>query len=152
MPDQLIIRPLAAGDEAAWRELWKAYLAFYETELPEEVYQTAFGRLLAETLGEFQGLIAELAGRPVGLAHFVYHRFLWSIEDTCYLMDLFADPDLRGQGIGRALIEGVYERAKADGIATVYWQTQEFNYKGRMLYDQVANRTPFIVYEKDLGS
>jgi len=63
-------------------------------------------------------------------------------------MDLFADPSVRGQGVGRALIEAVHETAKTAGISGIYWMTQEFNYKGRMLYDQVAGRTPFIVYEK----
>lgn len=149
MTSDLTIRPLTSADQPAWRKLWTAYLEFYETTVSEEVYQTAFSRMLSDTPGEFQGLIAELDGNPVGLAHFLFHRTLWSVEDTCYLMDLFADPSVRGQGIGRALIEAVHVAAKETGIPGVYWLTQEFNYKGRMLYDQVAEKTPFIVYEKN---
>lgn len=147
MSEALVIRPLRAEDEADWRRLWTAYLQFYDTTLPEEVFQTAFSRLLEENDREFQGLIATVDGVAVGLAHFLFHRTLWATTDTCYLMDLFADPNVRGQGVGRALIEGVRQRALAADIPSLYWMTQEFNYPGRTLYDKVAEKTPFIVYE-----
>jgi len=144
----LTIRPLEREDRADWDRLWTAYLAFYETVLPEKVFDTAFDRMLLGDRREFQGLVAVQDGRLVGLAHFLFHRTLWSVEDTCYLMDLFVDPDCRGGGVGRALINRVHAEAKSNGVPLTYWMTQEFNYKGRMLYDQVADRTPFIVYEK----
>ncbi len=142
----LCIRPLAATDEAEWRRLWKAYLAFYETELPENVYKTTFARLLGKDPQDFSGLIAELDGKPVGLAHYLFHRHGWKIENTCYLQDLYADPEVRGQGIGRALIEAVYDKADEAGAPSVYWLTQDFNTVGRRLYDRVGKLTPFIKY------
>ena len=148
MTTDITIRPLTRADHAEWSRMWTAYLEFYNTTLPPEVYRTAFDRLLADDIQEYQGFIAEIDGRPVGLAHFLFHRILWSIEDTCYLMDLFTDPAARGKGVARALIEAVHAAAKDAGIPVTYWATQEFNYKGRMLYDQVATRTPFILYEK----
>ncbi len=149
MPEGLIIRPLELKDNEEWRRLWTAYLDFYETSVSEEVYEVSFNRLLSTDAGEYNCLIAELEGKPVGLAHYLYHRFMWSVEDTCYLMDLFADQQVRGKGVGRALIETVFQIAKQDGVPTTYWTTQEFNYPGRVLYDKVSKRTPFIVYEKD---
>ncbi|MEM6577112.1 MAG: GNAT family N-acetyltransferase [Pseudomonadota bacterium] len=148
MPPDLIIRPLLSSDLARWDSLWTQYLAFYETTLPPDVHETAFTRLLSDSPHEFRGLIAERDGEPIGLAHYLFHRTLWSVEDTCYLMDLFVDPKVRGGGVGRALINAVHEDAAKHGIPGTYWMTQEFNYKGRMLYDQVAERTPFIIYEK----
>ncbi|WP_170766102.1 GNAT family N-acetyltransferase [Ruegeria lacuscaerulensis] len=145
--DALTIRPLTAADEVEWRRLWTSYLEFYETTLPEAIYETAWARLLKECDREFQGVVAELDGRLVGLAHYLFHRTLWSTKDTCYLMDLFADPLVRGQGVGGALIEAVRQRALLAGIPSLYWMTQEFNYTGRILYDKVAEKTPFIVYE-----
>jgi GNAT superfamily N-acetyltransferase len=144
----LSIRPLVASDRAEWRRMWTKYLEFYETTVGEEVFETAFERLLSTDDREFIGLIAEVDGKPVGLAHYLFHRFLWTVEDTCFLMDLFVDLEVRGQGIGRALIEAVHESAREGGAPGVYWMTQEFNYKGRLLYDQVATKTPFIVYDK----
>ena len=49
-------------------------------------------------------------------------------------------------GVGRALINAVYEAAEEEGAEQVYWLTQEFNYAGRILYDKVADRTAFMKY------
>ena len=148
MPTDITIRPLEARDKADWHRMWTAYLDFYETSVSDEVYETSFARLLSGDPGEYKGLIAEIGGKPVGLAHFLYHRFMWTVADTCYLMDLFTDPDARGRGVGRALIEAVHATAKQDGVPSTYWNTQETNYKGRTLYDQVATKVPFVTYEK----
>jgi GNAT superfamily N-acetyltransferase len=148
MPANLKIRPLTQADKDAWRRMWTAYLEFYETSVSETVYETSFARLLSDGAGEYKALVAEQDGQLVGLAHFLYHRFMWTVEDTCYLMDLFTVPNQRGKGIGRALITAVHDRAKQDGVPTTYWNTQETNYKGRMLYDQLATKVPFVTYEK----
>jgi len=145
---ELKIRAIAAKDEAEWRRLWTGYLEFYETSVPEEVYATAFTRLLSDDDQEFCGLIATLDEKPVGLTHYLFHRHMWKIENTCYLQDLYADPDARGKGIGRALIEAVYSAADAAKAPAVYWLTQEYNYTGRMLYDRIGTKTPFIRYNR----
>ncbi len=144
----VLIRPIEAGDEAEWRRLWRAYLAFYKTERPEQVYATTFARLLSENPNEFSGFIALVDGRPVGLTHYLFHRTCWAEADTCYLQDLYADPEMRGKGIGRALIEAVYAAADDHGAATVYWMTQDFNATARQLYDRIATLTPFIKYQR----
>lgn len=144
----LTIRPLTDADEAHWRRLWAAYLAFYETAVPEEVYRTTFARLLSRAPGEFRGLIAEVGGRPAGLVHYLFHRTCWAVADTCYLQDLYADPEVRGRGVGRALIESVYAAADRHGAVSVYWLTQEFNTTARRLYDRIGQVTPFIRYRR----
>lgn len=144
----LKIRPIMASDEPRWRQLWDGYLAFYGTSVPETVKATSFARLLSATEGEFEGLIAERDGQAVGLAHYLFHRHMWKVEKVCYLQDLFVDPQARGQGIGRALIEAVYARADAAGAPAVWWLTQHFNHTARALYDQVGICTPFIRYNR----
>ncbi len=142
------VRPLTRSDEAEWRRLWTAYLAFYETTLPEHVYATYFERLLGDDPQDYSGLIAEVDGRPVGLTHYVFHRHGWKVENVCYLQDLYADPEVRGRGVGRALIEAVYAAADAKGCPSVYWTTQEFNAEARKLYDRIGVVTPFIKYQR----
>ncbi|NRA99044.1 MAG: GNAT family N-acetyltransferase [Rhodobacteraceae bacterium] len=144
----LIIRPLAREDRPEWTRLWSAYLTFYETTLPEEVYETYFERLLGDDAQDFNGFVAELDGKLVGLTHYLFHRHGWKLENTCYLQDLFAHPEVRGQGIGRALIEAVYKAADANGTPSVYWLTQDFNATARQLYDRIGTKTPFIVYRR----
>jgi GNAT superfamily N-acetyltransferase len=142
------IRPLEQSDHAEWRRLWSAYLAFYEATVSEEVYQTTWNRLFTE--GEFEpnGLLALFDGKPAGLVHYIFHRTCWSTKNNCYLQDLYADPKVRGTGVGRALIEAVYAEADKAGAANVYWLTQDFNATARRLYDRVARKTPFIKYQR----
>jgi GNAT superfamily N-acetyltransferase len=89
-------------------------------------------------------------GKLLGITHYLFHRSTTRIELICYLQDLFTAQSERGHGIGRALILGVYEQAKSAGISRVYWQTQESNAAGRLLYDQVAKHAGFIIYSHDL--
>ena len=147
-PLNVHIRPLAADDRQDWDRMWTGYLAFYKTTLPQEIYDTYFDRLLGDDPQDFSGLVAEYDGRLVGLTHYLFHRHGWKVENVCYLQDLYADPDVRGLGIGRALIEGVYRAADAAGAPTVYWLTQDFNTEARKLYDRIGKLSPFIKYDR----
>ncbi|GGX46687.1 GCN5 family N-acetyltransferase [Tateyamaria omphalii] len=146
--DALIVRPLTLSDRPAWDDLWTAYLAFYETTRPQDIYDTYFERLLGNDPQDYNCLVAELEGKLVGLTHFLFHRHGWKVENVCYLQDLYADPAIRGRGVGRALIEGVYEAADAAGAPSVYWLTQEFNTEARKLYDRIGTLSPFIKYDR----
>jgi GNAT superfamily N-acetyltransferase len=142
------VRPILPEDERAWRVLWRGYLEYYETVLPDEIYATTFGRLTDPDVADYQGFIALRDGESVGLAHYIFHRHGWQIENICYLQDLYVAPEARGTGAGRALIEAVYAAADAAGTPNVYWLTQEFNTTARRLYDRVGTATPFIKYRR----
>ncbi|MCZ4352166.1 GNAT family N-acetyltransferase [Roseovarius aestuarii] len=144
----LTIRPLNPDDQADWRRLWTAYLEFYETSVPEEVYAHTFKRLLSPDHPNQNALLAVQDDTPVGLVHYIYHPHNWRVDEVCYLQDLFADPSVRGTGVGRKLIEAVYAAADADGRPSVYWMTQDFNTTARQLYDRIATLTPFIKYAR----
>lgn len=142
------IRSVRADDETCWRALWTGYLEYYESSVEEQVYITTFQRLLAADDNEFNGLLVERDGVAVGLAHYLFHRSCWSVENKCYLQDLYVDPSCRGQSLGRALIEAVYAAADQAGSPGVYWMTQHFNAAGRRLYDRVGELSDFIVYQR----
>ncbi len=142
------IRLIERRDEADWRRLWTAYLDFYQGAVTEEVYRTSFDRLISGDTREFQGRLAVIDGEPIGLVHFLFHRHGWKVEDVVYLQDLFVTAQARGSGAGRALIQAVYDAADAAGCPSVYWLTQDFNTNARKLYDQVADVTPFIKYQR----
>ena len=142
------IRPLQAADRDQWSDLWTAYLAFYETKLGPEIYDVFFERLLGDDPQDFHCLVAEQDGKLVGLTHYIYHRHGWKIENVCYLQDLYVDPEIRGSGAGRALIEAVYKAADDAGCPSVYWLTQDFNSQARQLYDRIGQLTPFIKYSR----
>ncbi|WP_339691301.1 GNAT family N-acetyltransferase [Celeribacter baekdonensis] len=144
----LTIRPLTPEDRTPWAALWHDYLSFYETTLPQEIYDATFARLVDPQAVERGALVAELDGQLIGLVHYIFHAHNWRVEDVCYLQDLFVCEAARGTGAGRALIEGVYALADAHGTPNVYWMTQDFNATARQLYDRIATLTPFIKYSR----
>lgn len=150
-----LVRPIARGDYPGWRPLWDGYNAFYgrfgATALPEHITASTWQRFL-DPVEPMHCLVAqeEGSGALLGLAHCVYHRSMTRIEPVCYLSDLFTREAARGRGIGRLLIEAVYEQARTAGSSRVYWQTHEGNAAGRLLYDKVARHHGFIVYAKEL--
>jgi GNAT superfamily N-acetyltransferase len=146
---QVRVREVTAADFEQWLPLWDGYNEFYgragPTALPAAVTRTTWDRFL--DAGEpVHGLVAESAGRIVGLAHFLFHRSTTLIEPICYLQDLFTVQALRGRGVGRALIGAVAERARLAGASRLYWQTHESNHTAMRLYDSVAQRSGFVVY------
>ncbi|AMB86349.1 GNAT family acetyltransferase [Pseudomonas agarici] len=143
------IRPVTAADQAAWRPLWQAYLKFYETELPDTVYQSTWQRFL-DPDDTTHAALAWQDGKAVGLVHFIYHRSTWSVQDSCYLQDLFVAPDVRGAGLGRLLIEHVYVTSAQAGCAKVHWLTHETNATAIQLYERIAERPGFIHFRKVL--
>jgi GNAT superfamily N-acetyltransferase len=142
------IRALRTDDRDAWAEMWRDYLAFYETTVPDATYDTTFSRLIGDDPQDFSCFVAEQDGKLVGLTHFLFHRHAWKVEQVCYLQDLYARPETRGTGVGRALIQAVYDEADRKGAPSVYWLTQEFNHTARQLYDRIGTLTPFIKYNR----
>lgn len=139
------IRPLRASDHDAWHALWTAYLAFYGSSVSDAVYARTFDRLLGDDPADFSCFVAEVDGAVVGLVHYLFHRHCWKLDNVCYLQDLYADPAVRGQGLGRKLIEAVYDAA---GDQSVYWLTQDDNLTAQQLYDRIAVKTNFIKYQR----
>jgi GNAT superfamily N-acetyltransferase len=148
----LIIRPVAEADHAAWLPLWDGYNAFYgrkdATALPEEITRSTWSRFF-DSYEPVHALVAEQAGQILGLVHFIFHRSTISIQPTCYLQDLFTVEAARGKGVGRALIQEVYRRAADAGSSRVYWLTHETNTTAMKLYDKVAEKSGFVVYRKN---
>ena len=136
---------LEAGDRDRWTELWRAYLAFYDTEMPAEIYDHTWRRLL-EGDG-VHGLAARDDGTIIGITHFLFHPSCWTLLPVCYLQDLFTDEGARGQGAGRALIAAVADWARTQGCGRLYWLTHETNATARALYDKVAVNRGFIRYD-----
>jgi GNAT superfamily N-acetyltransferase len=147
------VRDVLPGDFQDWKPLWDGYNAFYgrhgATALPPEVTQMTWSRFF-DAYEPVHALVALDGERIVGLAHYLFHRSTIQIAPTCYLQDLFTLAETRGRGVGRALIEAVYERAVAAKSGRLYWLTHESNSTAMALYDKVAERSGFVVYRKPI--
>jgi GNAT superfamily N-acetyltransferase len=155
MTGELIIRAVATSDFDQWLPLWDGYNAFYKragpTAIPAEVTRMTWARFF-DAYEPVHALVAERGGQLVGLTHYIFHRHTSMLGPICYLQDLFTSEQVRGQGVGRALINGVYDRAREAGSPRVYWQTQDTNVVAQRLYDKVAVRSGFIVYRKTIDA
>jgi len=153
MKPDFTIRPVARDDFAAWKPLWDGYNAFYgregATALPDEITRATWSRFF-DAYEPVHALVAARGSELLGLTHYLFHRSTTLLGPTCYLQDLFTSAAARGRGVGRALIDGVYERARVGGAGRVYWMTHETNATAMTLYDRVAEKSGFLVYRKML--
>ena len=149
MVGQIEVRPLGADERDAWEPLWAGYLTFYESAVPPAVTDVTWQRL-HDPNEPMHVLGAFIDGRLIGIVHYLFHRSTWTVGNYCYLQDLFTVRESRGLGAGRALIDAVTERARAEGASRVYWLTHESNSVARGLYDRVADRPGFIQYRRIL--
>ncbi|WP_353237133.1 GNAT family N-acetyltransferase [Limnohabitans sp.] len=141
------IRMAHEDDFAQWVTLWKGYQVFYKTNIAEATTDTTWSRFL-DPAEPMYCAVAEVDGNLIGMVHYIFHRSCWTEGDYVYLQDLFAAPEMRGKGVGRALIEHVYAVAKAQGGSRVWWLTHETNSDAMHLYDKIADKSGFIQYRK----
>ena len=139
----ITIRPITLSDKARWLELFREYVIFYKSTVSDEQFELTWQRIHSDF--NMYGLIAELDGQIVGIAHYIFRPSTWDVEDFCYLEDLFVDPKVRGAGVGRALINELEKIATAKGSKRLYWTTATDNEVARKLYDKVAI-TDFVQY------
>ena len=149
MPQAFTVRSVVHSDLSQWSKLWDGYNSFYQRTVSDEITRMTWSRFF-DAYEPVHALVAEADGRLLGLVHYLYHRSTNLLGPTCYLQDLFTAQGSRGAGVGRALIEAVYERARVAGSQRVYWQTHETNATAMVLYDKVAERSGFLVYRKQL--
>lgn len=151
MTDKALIKitPLTSTNYDAWLTLWQNYLNFYETSLPLDVVDATWqnivdGKAVIYGFGAWQNDVL------VGFTHVVLHPNTWNTTHCCYLEDLYVSESLRGQGVGRQLIEHVYKFADQQDCNRVYWHTQADNTQARILYDKIATLTDMVQYRKNL--
>jgi GNAT superfamily N-acetyltransferase len=148
-----MVRAVAREDFGQWNILWDGYNTFYgrsdASALPLEITMMTWARFF-DAYEPVHALVAESAGELLGLTHYLFHCNTIQIEPSCYLQDLFTLESARGHGVGRALIEAVYEQAQSVGVTRVYWHTHATNLVAMRLYDQVADRPGAVMYRKDL--
>lgn len=132
-------------DYASWLPLWINYQTFYQTIISDEVTRLTWERFLTPSEPVYCA-VAKYNGKIVGLVHYLFHRSTWAESNYCYLEDLFVSEDVRGQHIGKQLIEYVQQQAQKHHASRLYWHTHETNLRGQRLYDWVAKKSGMIEY------
>lgn len=141
------IRPVAVTDRAGWDRLYQGYAAFYRTEQTVAMRDRVWD-WLHDPAASSEGLVAVgEAGVLLGLAHFRPFARPLSASTGGFLDDLFVAPEARGAGIADALIAAVAAIGAQRGWTVLRWITAEDNYRGRGVYDRVAQKTPWVTYD-----
>jgi GNAT superfamily N-acetyltransferase len=141
----VVVRPARASDQPRWRALFDAYTRFYEREPDDTIAHHAWARI-HDPKSPVHAAVAEVDGHVVGIANYLLHESTGSLKPVCYLQDLFVDPQARGAGVGKQLIDWLVAEMKAHGWSRLYWSTRETNYRARALYDQYTPHSGFLRY------
>jgi GNAT superfamily N-acetyltransferase len=123
----LSIRKATGADASLILEFIR-HLAVYERE-PDAVVATEED-IVRDGFGpepKFRCLIAEWSGKPAGFAFFFYNYSTWLGKPGLYLEDLFVLPEMRGKGIGKALLIKLAQIAVAENCYGMRWQVLEWN-------------------------
>jgi len=142
----LTIRPAALGDRAGWEPLYRGYGDFYKVGMSDETLDTVWG-WIHDPDHVVEGLVAELDGRLVGLAHFRAMPSPLRGITIGFLDDLFVDPEARGAKVGEKLLARLNEISAERGWNKIRWITADDNYRARSLYDRVSVKTQWNTYE-----
>lgn len=142
------IRSITSDDRDAWNPLWQGYLAFYDTQLSDDVTNSTWHRVTTQDKGFFALVAEDDGGAIVGFAHCLVHYNTWGVAPRIYLEDLYVSETARGGGFGRSLVEAVYAEADNRGAKDVYWFTNHDNETARKLYDKIGKLSLFVRYDR----
>jgi GNAT superfamily N-acetyltransferase len=144
-----VVRKFQSDDKGAWQSLWRGYIEFYHANIPEEQYELTWKRLLDDSYN-LHGLAVEVDGQIEGITHYSFQTSSWAPVNYCYLEDLYVNPELRGGGLGRALMDAVRDIAVEAGSSRLYWNTDATNETARKLYDSYVTESGKVQYRIQL--
>lgn len=142
------VRPIRHEELDDALPLIAGYQTFYGARPDAERNRTFFSRFLDPSE---EGLLlgAWVDGALVGFATLYWFFSSTKAADAVLMNDLFVRADVRGGGIGRALIASALDEARKRGAAHLEWLTAPDNAVAQRLYDSVpgAGRSTWIAYE-----
>jgi GNAT superfamily N-acetyltransferase len=142
------IAPITVEEFEELLPLIAAYQRFYEVEEVDEERNRAFFRRFLAPSQDGLLLGARRGGRLVGYACLYWHFSSLEAVETVLMNDLYVVESVRGQGVGRALIEATTEVARERGAPSVEWSTAPDNHTAQRLYDATgAERSEWVSYE-----
>jgi ribosomal protein S18 acetylase RimI-like enzyme len=130
------------GDVEAVAALIAAFRSWWGKEEPalEQIRETT-GVMIGDPGTEFL-LAAPGDGAPAaGVCQLRYRLSVWTGAEDCWLEDLYVDDAARGTGLGRALVEAAFERARERGCRRIELDVNEQNTAALAFYESLGFTT-----------
>ncbi len=140
------IRNIKPEDFECWLEVYRHYAHHYKMELTEKGVNSTWEWLLCD-LHPLNGLLAEKSEKLIGLAHYRAMPSPLRGKTIGFLDDLVVVPESRGTVAARSLLDELKVIGKREQWGVIRWITKDDNYRARGLYDQVALKTDWNLYE-----
>ncbi|MEJ6758413.1 MAG: GNAT family N-acetyltransferase [Pontimonas sp.] len=137
-------------DHMAWEALFLEYGVFYKTSFPPEVLAGVWEWIKKE-VHPLHCFIAKIDGTMVGFAHVRDQPDTFTAASSWFLDDLYTDPSARGRGVATALLAAITEHASQNGGGTLRWITGADNVVAQRLYDTLATKTSWVMYEDEIA-
>ena len=123
----LAIRPAVAADAALIVAFVMALAKYEKLEHEAKASETDITRDLFGADPKVFCEIAEWDGKPVGFALWFYTYSTFQGRHGIWLEDLYVDPQLRGKGIGKALLVDLARRCLREGLGRFEWWVLDWN-------------------------
>ena len=143
-----MIRNIEIKDKVEWEKLYQAYAEFYRVKITEETLNTVWN-WLHDLKHELNGLVYEIDNHIVAVAHYRQMPSPLRGKNIGFLDDLFVHPDFRGRKIAEDIINTLNDISKEQGWGLIRWITRNDNHSAKSLYDRVAKKSTWDVYELD---
>jgi ribosomal protein S18 acetylase RimI-like enzyme len=142
------IRAIQTIDYAAWLPLWNGNNLGIQNQ---DITDTTWARLTDPDF-PVHGLMAFENGMAVGLLHYVTHPTTGSLQDICYMQDVYVDPLFRRRGIARSLVTELARIGQTEtSWARLYWLADASNVAAQGLYKSLGVKLDFTLHVMPMG-
>lgn len=153
----IIIRFIVESDYHQWNIVLRKFIedmslaSGIDFSISEEESMGTFARLL-DPKESIYGVVAEddETHTIIGLISFAVYRHTRAITHYVFITEVFVDETYRKQGIGRKLMERVFQFADDNNYANVHWMTTPENRLAYLLYKGTGEQTGLVGYSRNL--
>lgn len=140
---KITIRSLQINDFPTWLPLWDGNNL---GQRDERVTAETWSRLVDESNKSVNGICALYKGEMAGLIHYIVHPTTGSIQDICYMQDVFVNPEFRQKGIARKLVHELSKIGRQEKWARMYWLAEADNEAVQSLYENIGVKLNFTLH------
>ncbi|EPJ46282.1 MAG: acetyltransferase [Osedax symbiont Rs2] len=134
-------------DREQWQRLYYGYAEFYQVPMNQKILDQVWSWIFADEQPFYALIAKDEKGQAVGLMHYRSMPSPLRGATVGFLDDLYVDPGTRGSGVVDLLFERLQQQAKVHSWPFVRWITAENNYRGRAVYDRLAEKTQWQTYQ-----